>query len=123
MRLAEAYLILAEADARLNGNKTSSVGTKAINDIRSRANASTRAETDSYSLNDICDEWAREFYFEGLRRTTLIRFGRFGGSNNYNWSWKGNDLAGKNFDSHLNIFPIPVSELNANSNLKQNPGY
>lgn len=123
MRLAEAYLILAEADARLNGNKTSSVGTKAINDIRSRANASTRAESDTYSLNDICDEWAREFYFEGLRRTTLIRFGRFGGLNNYNWSWKGNDLAGKNFDSHLNIFPIPVSELNANSNLKQNPGY
>lgn len=123
MRAAEAYLIVGEADARLHGNQTTTEGTKAIDELRARAKATTRGETGSYSLDEICDEWAREFYFEGIRRPTLIRFGRYGGNNNYNWSWKGNAETGKNFDSHLNIFPIPVGELNANSNLQQNPGY
>ena len=123
MRVAEAYLTYAEADARLNGGKTSIDGTKAINDIRNRAHASTRSESASYSLSEICDEWSREFYFEGRRRTDLIRFGRYGGNNNYNWQWKGGDKAGRNFDSHLNIFAIPTEELTANSNLKQNPEY
>ena len=123
MRAAEAYLIVGEADARLHGNQTTAEGTKAIDELRARAKATTRGETGSYSLDDICDEWAREFYFEGIRRPTLIRFGRYGGNNNYNWSWKGNAETGKNFDSHLNIFPIPVGELNANSNLQQNPGF
>lgn len=123
MRVAEAYLTYAEADARLNGGKTSIDGTKAINDIRNRAHASTRSESSSYSLSEICDEWSREFYFEGRRRTDLIRFGRYGGNNNYNWQWKGGDKAGRNFDSHLNIFAIPTEELTANSNLKQNPEY
>lgn len=123
MRVAEAYLTYAEADARLNNGNTSIDGTRAINAIRSRAHATTRAENVSYSLDDICDEWSREFYFEGRRRTDLIRFGRYGGNNNYNWQWKGGDKAGRNFSSDLNIFAIPTNELTANSNLKQNPGY
>jgi len=58
-----------------------------------------------------------------LRRTTLIRFGYFGGNVNYNWSWKGGVKAGRNVDAHLNLFPIPASDLTANDKLKQNPGY
>ena len=61
LRVAEAYLTFAEADARLNGGNTTSEGTQAVNSIRSRAHASTR--TNAYSLDDICDEWSREFYF------------------------------------------------------------
>ncbi|MCR5077761.1 MAG: RagB/SusD family nutrient uptake outer membrane protein [Prevotella sp.] len=120
MRAAEAYLMYAEADARQNGGSTTAEGTQYINALRTRANATTRT---AYSLSDICDEWSREFYFEGMRRTTLIRFGRFGGNVNYNWSWKGGVKNGRNFDSHYNLFAIPTSDLTANSNLKQNAGY
>ena len=81
MRAAEAYLTYGEADARLNGGTTSSEGTAAINKVRARAAAS---QLTSYSLIEILDEWSREFYFEGRRRTDLIRFDRFGGNNNYN---------------------------------------
>lgn len=123
MRAAEAYLTYAEADARLNGGNTTSDGTAAINAIRSRANTTTRAESVSYSLSDICDEWSREFYFEGRRRMDLIRFGRFGGNNNYMWQWKGGEKEGTNFSSDRNIFAIPSDELTSNANLKQNPGY
>lgn len=123
MRAAEAYLNYAEADARLNGGKTSQEGTRILNKLRERANASTRAESSSYSLNEICDEWAREFYFEGMRRTTLIRFGLFGGNTGYNWDWKGGESAGKDFEAYKNIYPIPLTQLQSNTNLKQNPGY
>lgn len=123
MRAAEAYLNYAEADARLNGGKTSQEGTRVLNKLRERANASTRAESSSYSLNEICDEWAREFYFEGMRRTTLIRFGLFGGNTGYNWDWKGGEQAGKDFEAYKNLYPIPLTQLQSNSNLKQNPGY
>lgn len=123
MRAAEAYLNYAEADARLNGGKTSQEGTRVLNKLRDRAHASTRAESSSYSLNEICDEWAREFYFEGMRRTTLIRFGLFGGNTGYNWDWKGGEKAGKDFEAYKNIYPLPLTQLQSNSNLKQNPGY
>lgn len=123
MRAAEAYLNYAEADARLNGGKTSQEGTRILNKLRARANASTRAESSNYSLNEICDEWAREFYFEGMRRTTLVRFGLFGGNTGYNWDWKGGESAGKDFEAFKNIYPIPLTQLQSNTNLKQNPGY
>ena len=121
LRVAEAYLTYAEADARLNGNNTTGDGTDAINKLRQRANTTTREG--SYSLNEICDEWSREFYFEGIRRTTLVRFNRFGGNTDYTWEWKGGEKAGKSFDATKNIYAIPVNELQSNGNLKQNPGY
>ena len=120
MRVAEAYLNYAEADARLNGGFVTKDGKKKLDDLRERSSASAKSE---YSLDDICDEWRREFYFEGLRRPTLIRFGKFGGNNDYNWQWKGDKFEGQNFSADKNVFAIPVNELNANANLKQNPGY
>ena len=75
-RAAEAYLNIAEADARLNGNKCTAEGLAKINAIRSRAKATTLT---SCNLDQICDEWAREFAFEGRRRIDLIRFNKFGG--------------------------------------------
>ena len=68
------------------------------------------------------DEKAREFFFEGQRRTDLIRFGNYGGGT-YNWDWKGGVAAGTIFDAHYNIFPLPASALNENPDLLQNPGY
>jgi hypothetical protein len=118
-RTAEAYLTYAEATARLNGGSATADGVAAINAVRSRANAVTRS---GYSLNDILDEWSREFYFEGRRRVDLIRFGKFGGNSDYKWEWKGGTLIGRNFDSYRNIFAIPASQLSTYGNV-QNPGY
>ena len=120
MRVAEAYLTYAEAQARLNGGATNAEAAAAINALRTRANAETKA---NYSLNEICDEWCREFYFEGRRRMDLVRFGKFGGSSDYVWQWKGGAFNGRNFDASKNIFAIPTTDLTANPNLTQNPGY
>lgn len=120
MRKAEAYLIFAEATARQNGGLATSEGLAAVNQLRSRAGATTLA---SANLDVLCDEWSREFYFEGMRRSTLIRFGRFGGSTGYTWQWKGGVFAGQNFGEQYNLFAIPTTDLNANTNLKQNPGF
>ena len=106
MRLGEAYLIAAEADARLNGSATSMQGTQYINMLRNRANAAT--STAGYSLSDICDEWSREMGYEAVRRTTLIRFGRFGGQADYSWAWKGGSYDGTAFDAVKNTYPIPA---------------
>lgn len=121
-RLAEAYLTYAEATARENGGNTTAEGTNYINALRSRAHATTRTNS-NYSLNDIIDEWAREFYYEGRRRVDLIRFGLFGGNNSYKWQWKGGSYEGTSFSSDLNVYAIPSNEIATNSNLKQNQGY
>lgn len=121
MRSAEAYLNYAEATARLAGTgNTTTEGTAYINDLRERANAKTQSV---YTLDQICDEWSREFYYEGRRRIDLVRFGKFGGNSDYKWQWKGGTQSGSNFDAHFNIFAIPETDLNANPNLVQNPGY
>jgi hypothetical protein len=118
-RKAEAYLTYAEAQARMNGGATNAEGAAAINDLRARAHATTKS---NYALDEILDEWSREFYFEGRRRTDLIRFGKFGGNTDYIWQWKGGTYNGRNFDAYKNIFAIPASQLSTYGN-EQNPGY
>jgi len=120
LRVAEAYLTYAEALARQSGGTATGDAAEAINYLRDRANASTK---ESYSLDEICDEWCREFYYEGRRRMDLIRFGKYGGSTNYTWQWKGGSYAGRNFEAYKNLFAIPTTDLTANPNLVQNEGY
>jgi hypothetical protein len=122
MRSAEAYLIAAEADARLNGGTTSSAGANYINQLRQRAHANT---VGSYSLQQILDERSRELYFEGFRRTDLIRYGYFGGQNSgqYVWEWKGGSQNGASIPAYRNLFAIPSSDITANPKLNQNEGY
>lgn len=119
-RVAEAYLNYAEALTRKAGTTAPAEAVTALNALRKRANAEERS---SWTLSDICDEWSREFYFEGIRRPTLIRFNRFGGNNDYNWQWKGGAYEGRDFEAYRNIFPIPTKDLTANGNMKQNDGY
>ncbi|KGF49715.1 RagB/SusD family nutrient uptake outer membrane protein [Prevotella disiens] len=121
-RAAEAYLTYAEATARLNGNQTTAEGTDYINQLHLRAHAKARTNG-AYTLDDILNEWSKEFYFEGRRRVDLIRFNKFGGNVNYNWAWKGGDPNGRNFAKTRNVFAIPTSDLTVNQNLTQNPGY
>lgn len=121
MRQAEAYLTYAEAvynGATPSGGLTA-IG--AINILRARAGKTTPIT--SLSKQDIIDEWAREFFFEGRRRMDLIRFHQFGGNTGYEWDWKNGVAAGSDFDAKYNIFPIPATDLNANPNLTPTPGY
>ncbi|MBO4802187.1 MAG: RagB/SusD family nutrient uptake outer membrane protein [Bacteroidaceae bacterium] len=117
MRVAEAYLTYAEALVR-QGKAADAL--PYVNELRARANAAAKG---SVTLNDILDEWSREFYFEGRRRIDLIRFDRFGGQSEYNWQYKGGTFAGRQFSADRNIFAIPATDRNANPNLKQNDGY
>lgn len=117
MRKAEAYLNAAEAYMHLNQPEKA---LPLVNKLRSRANA---PRLGTVTMNDILDEWGREFYFEGLRRPQLIRFGKYGGNTDYKWQWKGGEYKGRNFDAFRNVFAIPTSDLIANKNLKQNNGY
>lgn len=117
LRAAEAYLTYAEAMFR-DGNEGAAI--EKFNALRKRANAQT---VSNLTLNLIRDEWAREFYFEGRRRIDLVRFNSFGGNTDYNWDWKAGVANGTSFDAKYNILPLPVSDMNANSNLVQNPGY
>ena len=118
MRKAEAYLTYAEATLRAGGSQDEAL--KAVNELRARAN--TKLFT-SIDLNKVLDEKSREFFFEGHRRTDLIRYGYFGGSTDYRWDWKGGSASGTSFDKNYNLLPIPASDLNVNPNLVQNPGY
>ena len=121
MRSAEAYLTYAEAVTRLaGGGAVPADGLQAINALRTRAHANQKT---SCSLNDILDEWSREFYFEGRRRVDLIRFGKFGGATDYKWQWKGGVYVGRDFEAWRNVFAIPTDDLLVNPNLKQNEGY
>jgi hypothetical protein len=121
MRQAEAYLTYAEAVTRGGATINGYTALEAINRLRTRAGKTTPLST--LTLQNIIDEWAREFFFEGRRRMDLIRFNQFGGVTNYNWDWKNGLDVGENFDDHYNIFPIPATDINANSNLIQNPEY
>jgi len=122
-RLAEAYLMLAEAELRLNGS-ISSATLGYLNDLRTRAYGDNSANVTSgeVTLDWILDERAREMYLEATRRTDLVRFGKFSGGD-YIWPWKGGIEEGTSTPAYLDIFPIPSSDLIANPKLKQNEGY
>lgn len=113
-RLAEAYLTRAEAKWRLGKD-----GLDDVNVLRRRAGAAALTELDA---NNLLQEWGREFYTEGRRRTDLIRFNKFTG-NSYLWAWKGGVATGAPVDAHYVVFPIPQDDINNNHNLHQNKGY
>ena len=119
-RVAEAYLNAAEAEMHLNG-EGSAKAKKYIDALRNRAHAAVRP---SYTLNDVLDERSRELYCEGLRRTDLIRFNQFGGTQaTYKWELKGGSTNGTTFAKTNNLYPIPSSEILSNKNLTQIDGY
>ncbi|MBS1653826.1 MAG: RagB/SusD family nutrient uptake outer membrane protein [Bacteroidetes bacterium] len=120
-RLAEQYLIYAEADIRKNGSASAQSITY-FNKIRERAYGNTSGDFATITLQNILDERGREFYWEGFRRTDLVRFGQFT-SSTYLWPWKANIANGSGVDSYRNLYPIPSPELSSNSNLVQNTGY
>jgi starch-binding outer membrane protein, SusD/RagB family len=123
-RLADAYLMYAEAVLRGGTGGTVAEATGYINALRERAYGNTNGNISQLELNldFIIDERARELYWECHRRTDLIRFGKFSQSD-YLWPWKGGVKEGVSTNIRYNVFPIPSSDLAANPNLDQNTGY
>ncbi len=119
-RLADAYLMYAEAAARSNTNMSTALAY--VNELRTMRNAATVTESNLMATTDgipykfFLDERGRELYWECVRRTDLVRFGCFTGDN-YIWQWKGGVKDGKAVEDKYNIYPIPSAELSANPNL------
>lgn len=123
-RLADVYLMYAEAVLRGGTGGDAATALNYVNELRERAYGDDSGDITSgqLTLDFILDERARELYWEAHRRTDLIRFDQFTGSN-YIWPWKGKVKEGTSTDDKYKLFPIPSSDLNANPNLVQNPGY
>lgn len=117
IRYAEMYLTRAEAKYRLTGDPQQARAD--IEVLRNRAGASTPA---TITEQFIIDEWCREFYMEGRRRSDLNRFGLFTGDK-YIWDFKGGVAEGKSVADYFKVYPIPADDIRGNENLSQNEGY
>ncbi len=106
-RYSDILLMKAEAEFRL-GN--TGVALSLVNQIRERAGV---APFTTLTEDNLLAERGREMFSETWRRSDLIRFGK------YNDPWWEKPAT----DPHVNIFPVPRSQLDANPNLQQNPGY
>ena len=105
LRLAEMYLIRAEANERLD-TEEGATPLDDINILRERANASTY---DSVDLDLILAERQRELAFEGFALFEAKRLG-----------YSINDISS---DADQLVLPIPLREIDANPELEQNAGY
>ncbi|HET8622647.1 MAG TPA: RagB/SusD family nutrient uptake outer membrane protein [Gemmatimonadales bacterium] len=119
-RLAEAYLTYAEAHLR-GGGGSRAQALAYVNALRQRAGVADITDAE-LTLDFILAERGRELLWEAHRRTDLVRYGLFTGGA-YIWSWKGGTAAGTATESFRDLYPLPASELVANPNLTQNPGY
>ncbi len=120
-RLADAYLMYAEAHLR-GGGGSLTTATGYFNDLRNRSNNPNTIGEGDLTLDLILEERLVELHWEAHRRQDLIRYGRFTGAS-YNWSWKGNAAKGIALPAHMSVYPIPEQSLAANPNLTQNAGY
>lgn len=123
-RLADAYLMYAEAVLRGGSGGSQQQALALVNALRERAygDASGNISASELTLDFLLDERARELKWEAQRRTDLIRFGSFTGSE-YIWQWKGGTFEGASTPSYRDIYPLPAADLIANPTLIQNQGY
>ncbi|MDQ2770062.1 MAG: RagB/SusD family nutrient uptake outer membrane protein [Bacteroidota bacterium] len=131
-RLADVQLMYAEALLRGGQGGTPAQALTYVNGLRDRAYGNAGGGTDGritaaqLTTDFILDERARELYWEGTRRTDLIRYGKF--TSGYNWPFKGysgpaDTKAGHDIATFRSLYPLPSTDLVANPTLKQNPGY
>lgn len=123
-RLAEQYLIYGEAVARGGTGGDANTALTYINKLRERAYGNTNGNlgTTDLTVDFYLDERGRELYWEGFRRTDLVRYGKFT-SANYLWPFKGGEKNGTGLPAYRDLFPIPSADLIANPNLEPNTGY
>tara|TARA_B100000676_G_scaffold56329_1_gene55352 strand:- start:2323 stop:4206 length:1884 start_codon:yes stop_codon:yes gene_type:complete len=123
IRLAEIYLNYAEAVLRGGGGDLNTAAAR-INELRERAygNSSGNITSSDLDLQFVLDERSKELYWEGQRRTDLVRYNQFTTAA-YLWPFKGNEQTGVSVDSYRNLFPLPSNVISINPNLSQNEGY
>jgi starch-binding outer membrane protein, SusD/RagB family len=110
-RYADILLTKAEAVWRKAGKPAANAEALAlVNQIRKRS-----LQPDFTTLTDknLLEERGREMFYEGVRRQDQIRFGVYGNPTKF---MPGSTAAKE-------LMPIPLPQINANPNLKQNPGY
>ena len=116
LRLADIYLMRAEAKLRKGGGEAAALTD--VNFVRAARTARTAPPPLlTMSLDILFRERGFELYWEHQRRTDMIRFGKYEGT----WKEKSNT------DKNKRVFPIPLTAINGASNipgyLVQNPGY
>ena len=128
-RLADVYLMYAEAVLRGGQGGTQDQALAYVNLLRDRAYKNPAGGTDGHitladltAPNFLLDERGRELYWEGTRRSDLVRFGRYTGGS-YLWPWKGGTADGQAIADTRSIYPLPSTDIVANPSLTQNPGY
>ena len=123
-RLAEMNLIYAEAVLRGGTGGDRVTALNYLNRLRERAYGSTIGNISDVSMNldFILNERGRELFWEGFRRSDLVRYGKFT-DGTYLWPWKGGVRNGTAVDAFRRLYPIPATEIGSNPNIKQNPGY
>jgi hypothetical protein len=121
-RLADVYLMYAEAVLRGGSGGDLTTALQYVNALRTRAYNGSQGNISTINLDLIIKERGRELYWECHRRTDLIRFKQFTGTS-YVWAWKGGTKAGAGVSDNMKLFPIPSSDIVANPNLVQNTGY
>lgn len=107
-RYADAYLMKAEAMMRSGGDAKTMVNT--LRALRGADPLATVGEAEMLA------ERGRELYIEMVRRTDMIRFGKF----NTGYEFQDPSTIG---DETKNLYPIPSNAILSNPNLVQNPGY
>lgn len=132
-RLAEMYLIKAEAENEVNGPAAAK---PYLDDLRDRAGADPvpAGLSPDEMRAVILQERGYEMHNEGVRRQDLIRyeFAHGGIPQGYD-PYPDNGIYAPTFtaewlfkeesDAYRALFPIPEAQCSVNTNLEQNPGY
>ena len=118
-RLADVHLMLAEASLQEGDQGTALAN---LNAIRERAYGNSNHNFSTVTLDDVLEERSKELYWECTRRTDLIRFNKFTGSDLV-WSFKGGATDGTAVDDFRSLYPLPTYDIVNNPNLSQNNGY
>lgn len=121
-RLAEQYLIYGEAVLRGGTGGSINQAVAYVNLLRERAYGNNSGNLSTINLDFFLDERVRELYWEGFRRTDLIRYQKFT-EPSYLWPYKGGTKSGTSVDQTRNLFPLPTADIISNTNLIQNKGY
>lgn len=128
-RLAEQYLIAAEACANAGNDRQ---GSDLLNALRTKriAGWAPVSYTGGTLKNEIKTERIRELLGEGFRLSDLKRYGqgmnRSAAQNAAVILFPGStttELLTRSADDYRFVWPIPTSETDANPKIKQNPGY
>ena len=119
-RYADVLTLLSEAIVRQN-NAVTEEALDLLNQVRTRAGIPAYTLSDIKDVQDFLDkvleERGHELWFEGARRTDLIRHGKY---IEYARKYRNSVTA----QDYMNLMPLPQSVINeSKGQVIQNPGY